>query len=118
MASYSNAKAADEPCSWCGAPIEPSDGYRAAEPAGERVAAFCRLEHVVPWAMQGAHWSAGVLEERRGIDASLGSCAHCGEPLGDAYVLLVRRRGEARVPDAFCSVGHLEEWAKAGGRWR
>ena len=62
--------------------------------------------------------SGTLPEAMAGIDASLGSCAHCGEPPGDAYVLLVRRRGEARVPDAFCSVGHLEEWAKAGGRWR
>jgi hypothetical protein len=118
MSSRSGANAADDLCSWCGTAVEPGDGYRAAEPAGERVAAFCRLEHVVPWAMQGARWSAGVLDERPGLDASLGSCAHCGESLGDAYVLLVRRRGEARVPDAFCCVGHLEAWAKAGGRWR
>ena len=39
--------------------VGPDDGFRAAEPAGERVAAFCRLEHVVPWVISGAHWSAG-----------------------------------------------------------
>jgi hypothetical protein len=33
-------------------------------------------------------------------------------------VLLVRHRGEHRVADGFCSVDHLNEWAKAGGRWR
>ena len=27
-------------------------------------------------------------------------------------------RGEHRIPDAFCSVGHAADWAKAGGRWR
>jgi hypothetical protein len=33
-------------------------------------------------------------------------------------VLLVRHRGEHRIPDAFCSLDHAAEWAKAGGRWR
>jgi hypothetical protein len=32
--------------------------------------------------------------------------------------MLVRQRGEARVGDGFCSVEHLLEWAKAGGRYR
>ena len=40
-----------------------------------------------------------------------------GVPLSDVHVLLVRHRGEHRIPDAFCSVDHLAEWAKAGGRW-
>jgi hypothetical protein len=30
----------------------------------------------------------------------------------------VRHRGEARIPDGFCSADHLMEWAKRGGRWR
>ena len=47
-----------------------------------------------------------------------GSCAHCGEPLGDVTVTLVRHRGEHRIADSFCSVGHMADWAKAGGRWR
>jgi hypothetical protein len=33
-------------------------------------------------------------------------------------VLLVRHRGEHRVADDFCSVEHMGEWAKAGGRWQ
>ena len=32
-------------CSWCGVGVDPDDGYRAAEPAGSRLAVFCRLEH-------------------------------------------------------------------------
>jgi hypothetical protein len=106
-----------ERCSWCGQAIEPNDGWRASEPAGERRAAFCRLEHVVPWAMQGARWSAGTIAEPRNLGASLTECAHCGEPLPDAYVLLVRHRGEHRIPDAFCAPDHMAEWAKKGGRW-
>ena len=107
-----------ERCSWCGAPLEPGDGWRAAEPLGERVAGFCRLEHAVPWAIKGAHWEAGTLDEPPHLEDSLTHCAHCGEELPDRYVLLVRHRGEHRIPDAFCSADHMAEWAKAGGRWQ
>jgi hypothetical protein len=104
-------------CSWCGRAIEREDGWRVQEFPGARKAAFCRLEHVVPWHLQGAHWEAGELEEPSGLTDSLDSCAHCGEPLDDVRVLAVRHRGEHRIPDAFCSVGHLADWAKSGGRW-
>jgi hypothetical protein len=105
-------------CDWCGERVEPDDGFRAAEPAGERIAAFCRLEHVVPWAIQGAHWRAGTMAEPVPAGDDLERCALCGEPSGEAPVLIVRHRGEHRIPDAFCSVGHAADWAKAGGRWR
>jgi hypothetical protein len=105
-----------ERCSWCGVGIDPEDGFRAAEPAGERRAAFCRLEHVVPWALQGAYWDPGALEFRD--DEVLESCAHCGDPVPDTRVILIRHRGEHRIPDAFCGVDHLQAWARAGGRWR
>ena len=107
-----------ERCSWCGKELEPGDGWRAAEPAGERVAGFCRLEHVVPWSLRGAYWEAGTLTEPARLEESLTQCAHCGEPLPDRYVLLVRHRGEHRIPDAFCSVDHMAEWSKRGGRWQ
>jgi hypothetical protein len=97
--------------------VGPGDGYRAYEPAGARNAVFCRLEHVVPWAIQDAHWEAGELDEPSGADEEATRCAHCGEPLGDVHVLLVSHRGEHRVPDGFCSVDHLLAWAKAGGRY-
>jgi hypothetical protein len=104
-------------CSWCGVAVDPGDGWRAGEPVADRVASFCRLEHIVPWAMQGARWGAGTLREPRGIEASLTECAQCGEPLPDTYVLLVRHRGEHRIPDGFCSAAHMGDWAKRGGRW-
>jgi hypothetical protein len=107
-----------ERCSWCGTSLDPGDGWRASEPAGERVAAFCRLEHVVPWAIRGARWEAGTPREPTHLEDSLAQCAHCGEPLPDRYVLLVRHRGEHRIPDAFCSADHLAEWCKRGGRWQ
>ena len=106
-----------ELCNWCGERVERDDGWRAAEPAGERRAVFCRLEHVVPWALQGAHWDAGTLQEPPGIDEAE-TCSHCDQALTDTHVLLVRHRGEHRIPDAFCSVDHMADWAKAGGRWR
>jgi hypothetical protein len=105
-------------CSWCGVRVEAEDGFRVYEPAGERRAAFCRLEHVVPWAIQGAHWEPGALDEPAEIDAGPLRCSQCGMELGEVHVLAVRHRGEHRVPDAFCSVDHLADWAKAGGRWR
>ncbi len=105
-------------CDWCGTPVEADDGFRAFEPAGERRAVFCRLEHVVPWAIQGPHWGAGAYDEPAALDGELSECAHCGEALTDVRVLLFRHRGEHRIPDGFCSVAHLREWAQAGGRWR
>jgi len=105
-----------ETCTWCGADVELGDGYRAFEPAGERSAVFCRLEHVVPWGIRGAHWGAGELTEPEGTD-SVSECAHCGEALSETHVLLVRHRDAHRIPDGFCSTDHMVEWAKAGGRW-
>jgi hypothetical protein len=88
------------------------------EEPGARRAVFCRLEHVVPWAMQGAHWEPGDPDESSELMRGLNECAHCGTALGDVRVALVRHRGEHRIPDAFCSAGHAADWAKAGGRWR
>jgi hypothetical protein len=96
-------------CTWCGAAVD--DGYRAYEPAGARRAVFCRLEHVVPWAIRGAAWEVGPPAG----DAVAETCSWCSEPAG---ILLVRSRGEHRVHDGFCGVEHLLEWAKAGGRYR
>jgi hypothetical protein len=106
-----------ESCTWCGRGIEPGDGWRAEEIPGTRRAAFCRLEHIVPWAIQGARWEAGELEEPGGLADDLEACAHCGAVLGDVHVVLVRHRGKHRIPDAFCSADHLADWAKSGGRW-
>jgi len=94
------------------------EGYRLGEEPGARRAAFCRLEHVVPWSIKGARWEAGDLPELAGPGNLIDVCAHCGQPLGEARLVLVRHRGEHRIPDGFCSVDHLAAWAKAGGRWQ
>jgi hypothetical protein len=101
-------------CDWCGASVEAGDGFRAYEPAGERSAVFCRLEHVVPWAIRGAHWSAGTEPPELGGSFR---CSQCDAELGDVRIDLVRDRGEHRIADHFCGVEHLRDWAKAGGRW-
>jgi hypothetical protein len=102
-------------CSWCGAPVEDGDGFRAYEPAGDRTASFCRLEHVVPWAIRGARWEPGTMPR---IDGEPRACSHCDDPLSEVRVVLVGHRGKHRIPDGFCSVDHLREWATAGGRWQ
>jgi hypothetical protein len=94
--------------------VEPSDGYRAGELPGARRATFCRLEHVVPWAIQGPHWEAGEIDSPSGLS----ECAECGAPLSEVRVVLVRHRGEHRIADGFCSVDHMAGWARSGGRWR
>jgi hypothetical protein len=104
-------------CSWCGEDIEPGDGWRVQEVPGARRAAFCRLEHVVPWSIQGAHWEAGEIEEPADVAGELEACAHCGAALTDVHLVLVRHRGPHRIPDAFCSTGHMADWAKSGGRY-
>ena len=103
-----------ERCDWCGAAVEAGDGFRAYEPAGERSAVFCRLEHVIPWSIQGAHWGAGAEPPQL---AGNFRCSHCDAELGEVRVDLVRHRGEHRIADHFCDVDHLTAWAKAGGRY-
>jgi hypothetical protein len=118
MAHGEETSGEGERCTWCGARVERDDSFRLIERPGERSAVFCRLEHVVPWAMRGAHWNAGEVEEPESLADGLETCAHCGDPLGDVQVTLIRHRGEHRIPDAFCSVDHAAAWARAGGRWR
>jgi hypothetical protein len=103
-------------CSACGRDIADDDGYRAYWPSSARAAAFCRLEHVVPWSIRGAAWDDGPGELPPGSDHEP-ACAACGEQLGETRVVLVRHRGEHRIADGFCSADHMAEWAKAGGRW-
>lgn len=106
-----------ELCTWCGAEVEPWDGFRAYEPAGGRRATFCRLEHVIPWAIRGAYWEP-LATGARDVEDGLTHCAWCEAELHEDHVALVRYRGEHRIPDGFCGVSHLLEWAKAGGRYR
>jgi hypothetical protein len=107
-----------ERCTWCGTDVPEGDGYRLSDAVGGRQAGFCRLEHVVPWILQGARWESG--STLGASDAALGleRCAQCGGHVGEERLLLVRHRGPHRIGDALCSMDDLLAWAKAGGRWR
>jgi hypothetical protein len=107
-----------EQCTWCGTGVDADDGFRVAEPEAERKAIFCRLEHVVPWIIQGADWEPGRIIPSGDPDDALGRCALCGDALGDPRVLVVRHRGQHRIGDAFCHLDHLLDWAKGGGRYK
>jgi hypothetical protein len=125
-----------ETCTWCDAQVEPTDGFRAHEPAGARYAVFCRLEHIVPWEIQGGVWLPGPAEDPgispgsetgkmlgRAAEEGEGEgdqrcCSHCDAALDETAVFLVRHRGEHRIVDGFCSAAHMAAWAKAGGRWQ
>ena len=113
--------AADDPsrqrCTWCGNAVEADDGFRL--PSTRATAARSSAGSSTS--------SRGRSRARTGRRASRSSppaptrprrCSHCGAELGDGRVLLVRHRGEHRIADGFCSVDHLREWAKAGGRWQ
>jgi len=106
-----------ERCTWCGAAVDRDDGYRVREDPGARSAVFCRLEHVVPWAMRDPRWEAGDPEAAPVVEEVLDTCTRCDQPLTDVRVTLVRHRAEHRIPDAFCSVDHMAAWANAGGRY-
>lgn len=106
-----------ERCTWCGKTIHAEEGFRAYEPAGSRKAAFCRLEHLIPWSIQGPQWEAGDLDEPERTEGGPLRCSWCDKELGEVHVLLVRHREGFRIPDDFCTLDHLIDWAKNGGRW-
>jgi len=105
-----------EPCTWCRVPVADDDGFRLTGPRGRAV--FCRLEHVVPWAMSGAAFDPDAPAPDAESDLGLGVCAECGADLEGDAILLVRHRAQHRIGDGFCDVGHLSRWAKHGGRFR
>ena len=97
----------------------PATAFAPTSRPASAARAFCRLEHVVPWAIRAPHWERrDDLAEPPEVDASRARCSHCDAELGEVHVLLVRHRGEHRIADGFCSVDHLSDWAKAGGRWQ
>ena len=89
-------------CSWCRRALDPGDCWLLALPAEDVGAAFCRLEHIVPWAMRGPGWTTAAPQLPEGADAP---------------VVLVRRRGGHSMAEGFESVDAAAAWAKAGGPW-
>lgn len=88
------AESIPERCAWCGADVDAGDCWVARARGGEE-AAFCRLEHVVPWEMRGGggEWAAGSVE-------------------------LVRHRGGHQLVEAFDSSEEMRKWAAKGGPWQ
>jgi len=107
-----------ESCSWCATTVGEDAGFRIGPSESEGRAVFCRLEHVVPWIIQGAAWEDGRIVKGGEPSDGLGRCALCGDRLGRDRLLLVRHRGRHRIADAFCRLDHVLEWAKGGGRYR
>ncbi len=103
-------------CSWCDRAVDREDGWRLYERPGARSAVFCRLEHVVPWSIQGARWDPEPLESTEELHAP-DNCAECGVAPDDVWLTLMRHRAGHRIQDCFCSIDHLVDWAKAGGRF-
>lgn len=97
--------------------VEADEGFRVADPQNETCAVFCRLEHVVPWGIQGALWESHPAPPPDDSAQTIGSCARCGQELGENLIVIVRHRGVHRIADGFCDLDHLLEWAKAGGRY-
>lgn len=99
-------------CAWCGA--DAADGFRLHDPEHARGATFCRLEHLVACSIRGMRWGPPA----DSAPPPQGSCALCSERLSGMAPQLVRTRGEHRVADGFCTLDHLFEWARSGGRYR
>ncbi len=110
------ARKEGDKCDWCGVGLDEDDGFRLLWPKRNMGAAFCRLEHVVPWMMQKNDWHIWNQVEVP-ADASP-NCSQTGEDLDeDTAVYLVKHRGEARIPDGFVDLEAALAWAKAGGRY-
>lgn len=112
-----------ETCNWCGADVDADRGFRVYAPAQGQRAAFCRLEHIVPWAMRGARrrggpaWTASPWPPAAAAADGPAVCSHCGEPLTGAHIVLVHHRDAERIVDRFRDVEHMRAWALRGGRW-
>ncbi len=102
-------------CDWCGVGLDQDDGYRLLWPKRNMGAAFCRLEHVVPWMMQKNDWH--IWSDVQVPEDADARCARTGLELDEDALYLVRHRGEFRVADGFSSAEAVLAWAKAGGRY-
>jgi len=102
-------------CDWCGVRLTEEDGYRLLRPARDMGAAFCRLEHVVPWLIKKNDWHIW-----NGMEVPENAEPHGAWPVdepGDGEFYLVRHRGTHRIADGFPDRESLLKWAAAGGRY-
>lgn len=80
-------------CAWCNRELDRGDCWVARAEGGGEEAGFCRLEHIVPWAIRGRGWEG-------------------------SGVILVRYRAGRRITEEFASVDDVAAWAKSGGPWQ
>ena len=102
-------------CDWCGVGLEDEDGVRLLKPARNMGAAFCRLEHVVPWLMKKNDWH--ILGPTEIPDSATPTCSVTGEDLDESSIYLVRWPSGVEVADGFQDSDALLEWARSGGRY-
>ena len=102
-------------CDWCGVGLGERDGLRLVKPARNMGAAFCRLEHVVPWLMKKNDWH--ILGTAEVPDAADPVCPVTGEELEESAIYLIRWPSDVEVADGFSDTEALLEWARSGGRY-
>lgn len=103
-------------CDWCGVYLDDESAIRLLWPDRSLGAAFCRLEHVVPWIMTKNDWH--IWEGVETPEEAAPSCAQSGIDLEEGAIYLVRERDGIRIADGFAGPEELLAWAKAGGRYR
>lgn len=109
------ARKEGDKCDWCGVGLEDDEGFRLLWPKRNMGAAFCRLEHVVPWMMQKNDWH--IWKDVQVPEEAEPRCARTGLELDEDALYLVRHRGDIRIADGFSSADAVLAWAKAGGRY-
>jgi hypothetical protein len=102
-------------CDWCGVRLDEDEGPRLLQPQRNLGAAFCRLEHVVPWLMQKNDWH--ILPKVEVPEGAAPVCAQTGADLEEDAYYLVSRRDGTEVADGFINLEAVLAWAKAGGRY-
>ncbi|MCO5316580.1 MAG: hypothetical protein M9938_10555 [Solirubrobacterales bacterium] len=102
-------------CDWCAVRVSGDDGYRLLRPTRDMGAAFCRLEHVVPWLIKKNDWHIWSGMEAP-LEAELHGDPEAFGPEEDTWYL-VRHRDSHRIADGFESRDDLIKWATAGGRY-
>lgn len=102
-------------CDWCGVGLDPDEGYRLLRPRRNMGAAFCRLEHIVPWLIKKNDWH--IWDDVEIPEGAPERCSLTGVELDEDALYLVRIRGEHRIVDGFADTDALRSWATAGGRY-
>jgi hypothetical protein len=102
-------------CDWCGVYLDDESAIKLLWPSRSLGAAFCRLEHVVPWIMTKNDWH--IWDRVEVPEGAADSCAQSGVDLDEGAIYLSREREGIQIADGFAGPEELLAWAKAGGRY-